>query len=137
MKNQVLLIYVIAGLIIPNLAFSGPIADRLDSFVGKPAGEVRKAFGQPRLESPNSMAYSFNSNLDPGLPPSGPNGRAPADIVVDNNGRIAGVAPATNHPSPNLPCSLKFEIDDAGQIASVEHSGPGCFEIVYSRTIPE
>ncbi|MGR8949659.1 MAG: hypothetical protein ACU84Q_16580 [Gammaproteobacteria bacterium] len=121
-------------------ASAGPVADRLATLVGKPAMEIKAAFGEATVEEAFLLRYSYNQpgNLAAdGLPPNRP---APLDGGIGPAGRFSGIAPGARDPrDPGLalPCSISFELDAANMVVSTAHSGPGCFEIVFSRTKPQ
>lgn len=137
MKIQAPNVAAILLTLIPCVASSSPIAQRLATFVGKPVQEVQEAFGKPSVAAPHYWQYTYNDGIGPAAPSNLPNPPIPVDNIVGPQGDFAGIAPSTNNSHPNLPCSLNFEIDDAGLVVGTEHHGPGCFEIVYSRTISE
>ena len=137
MKIQALNLAVVLLTLAPGIASSGPIAQRLATFVGKPVQEVEQAFGKPSVVAPHYWQYSYNDGIGQPGPSNLPNPPEPVDNIVNSKGQFTGVAPSTNSSQPKLPCSLNFEINDAGLVVDTEHHGPGCFEIVYSRTISE
>lgn len=111
-------------------ATAGPISERLDGFVSKPVDTVIASFGNPSINTPNRISYTFGSNTQGfalGLPSS-----------VDRFPTSNGLAPQTfAAQQPVLPCLLDFEIDVSSKVVSVSYRGPGCYEVVYSGTVEE
>ena len=128
-----LMLYLVILVVEPALA--GPVNERLDSFVSQPADVVIASFGNPAIRTPSRISYTFYANPE-GIqlgPPS------PVDrfTLGNSGGRSNGIAPdtSTTHQPTTLPCLLDFALDTSANVESVSYRGPGCYEVVYSRTI--
>ena len=108
------------------------IDERLSTYLGKPAGTVVADFGGADIEGPSMHVFSFNE-LRPDMWPSEP---APTDSTLGAKRHGVGMAPRTPAGAYPLPCELRFEFDEHQRVSQVAHHGPGCFEIVFSRTKP-
>ena len=119
------------GALISSSAVADVIDERLASFEGLMAGDVTATFGEPAVKSSISLIYLFNQITSDMVTPQ----PTPLDPLVGANGNNGGVGTQRKSPiSPPLPCELRFILNEAGQVLRAEHHGPGCFEIVYSRT---
>lgn len=118
----------------PHLTCAGPISDRLDRFVSEDADTVIASFGSPHFQSTDLLRYSFNVSEVADFAPS----RRFSPIPAPNQKPAAGVTSPepSGFPQAALPCFLDFQLNEDSTVKSVAYRGPGCFEVVHSRTIP-
>lgn len=109
------------------------IAERLANYHGKAADAVMADLGPATIQSLDQWVYSFNELTPDSSPPEA----APVDPTLGAGGNGVGVGPQANTVTPPLPCELRFDLDEHRHIVQTSHHGPGCFEIVFSRTKPE
>ena len=108
------------------------IAQRLTTYHSKAADVIIADFGTATTRTPNQLVYSFNE-LRPETSPTEPGPVDPA-LGARRNGVGMGLQAPTG--SPPLPCELRFDLDEHQRVTQTSHHGPGCFEIVFSRTKP-
>ena len=108
------------------------IAERLATYHGKAGDAVVADLGTATVQTPDQWVYLFNE-LRPDVPPAEP---GPLDPALGARRNGVGMGPQTPTGTPPLPCELRFDLDDHQRVAQTSHRGPGCFEIVFSRTKP-
>ena len=116
----------------PTVGISGPIAERLTEFVGKPSADVMASFGTATVMAPGHWVYAYNPYTAT-QPPYFPE---PVDANLGATTGRVGIGPGKSSPRVNMPCEIDFRFDAEGLVSEVSHHGPGCFEIVFSRTKP-
>jgi hypothetical protein len=138
MKFKLSPFFLIPLLVCGEPALAGVIDERLDSLVSHNASEIVSKFGVPVISTPNRLIYTFNPS------PAGFSHGAPAPVDGFTQGTGSGMGPdsgvALQSPRPlgrQLPCRIEFDLDSSSTVKQVRHSGPGCYEIVYGRTIAE
>lgn len=119
----------------PSSTSAGPISDRLDRYVGKEADTITAAFGSPDIQLADRLRYSFGGAH---APTDFAQRQRHAPLPAANPAHAPGIT--TSEPpgfrQTPLPCFLDFHLDADAIVESVSYHGPGCFEVVHSRTIP-
>ncbi|MEM7468653.1 MAG: hypothetical protein AAF387_17425 [Pseudomonadota bacterium] len=119
------------SILMPNMTAAQSVAAALEEYVGAPVEQIVQVFGKPSILTQSSVLFHFGGEIsDQGLS-SNP---SPVDDVA--RGRLGiSISPGTRGIAvADLPCTLSFELNSRGEVSAADHHGPGCFEIVYSRT---
>ena len=123
------------SVISPQSAYAGPIHERLNLLIGSDKETIIALFGHPQLSTAGRLSFSLYSYP----------GRASMALlkhntpIADGSSRSSSGMVTQQYPgvsSSPQPCLLDFHLSPTSTVDNVRYRGPGCFEIVFSRTIP-